>query len=51
MGVAPEHRISDGAGYLLSPMRKADLKVVDEMLDTTAEAVKNDFDGRPRRPR
>ena len=40
MGVAPEHRISDGAGYLLSPMRKADLKVVDEMLDTTADAVR-----------
>ena len=40
MGVAPDHRISDGAGYLLSPMRKADLKVVDEMLDTTTDAVK-----------
>ncbi len=40
MGVAPERKISDGAGYLLSPMRKADLKVVDEMLDTTADAVK-----------
>jgi peptidyl-tRNA hydrolase, PTH1 family len=40
MGVAPEHKISDGAGYLLSPMRKADLKIVDEMLDTTADAVK-----------
>ena len=40
MGVAPEHKISDGVSYLLSPMRKADLKVVDEMLDTTADAVK-----------
>ena len=40
MGVAPEHKISDGAGYLLSPMRKTDRKVVDEMLDTTADAVK-----------
>jgi PTH1 family peptidyl-tRNA hydrolase len=40
MGVAPDHKISDGAGYLLSPMRKADLKVVDEMLDTTTDAVK-----------
>jgi PTH1 family peptidyl-tRNA hydrolase len=40
IGVAPEHRISDGASYLLSRMRKADLKVVDEMLDTTTAAVK-----------
>ena len=33
-------KISDGMSYLLSPLRKAELKVVDEMLDTTAEAVK-----------
>jgi PTH1 family peptidyl-tRNA hydrolase len=26
--------------YLLSPLRKVELKVVDEMLDTAAEAVK-----------
>lgn len=40
MGVAPEYKISDGVSYLLSPMRKAELKIVDEMLDTTVEAVK-----------
>jgi PTH1 family peptidyl-tRNA hydrolase len=40
IGVAPEHNISDGQGYLLSPMRKADLKIVDGVLDTAEEAVK-----------
>jgi PTH1 family peptidyl-tRNA hydrolase len=40
MGVAPERKIEDGMSYLLSPMRKAQLRVVDGMLDTAAEAVK-----------
>ena len=40
IGVAPEHKVEDGQGYLLAPVRKADLKVVDEVLDTAAEAVK-----------
>ena len=40
IGVAPDRKVEDGQRYLLSPMRKAQLKVVDEMLDTTAEAVK-----------
>jgi len=40
MGVAPDRKIDDGMSYLLSPLRKAELKVVDEMLDVTAEAVK-----------
>jgi len=40
IGVAPEYRVSDGPSYLLSPMRKADLKVVDGILDTAEEAVK-----------
>jgi peptidyl-tRNA hydrolase, PTH1 family len=40
IGVAPEHKLEDGKAYLLSPMRKADLKVVDEVLDTAEEAVK-----------
>ena len=40
LGVAPDRKVEDGRRYLLSPMRKAQLKVVDEMLDTTAEAVK-----------
>ena len=40
IGVAPEHKVQDGERYLLSPLRKAELKVVDEMLDTAEEAVK-----------
>jgi peptidyl-tRNA hydrolase, PTH1 family len=40
IGVAPERKVSDGKEYLLAPMRKAELKVVDGMLDTAAEAVK-----------
>ena len=40
MGVAPERKVSDGESYLLSPMRKAELKIVDGMLDTAEEAVK-----------
>jgi peptidyl-tRNA hydrolase, PTH1 family len=40
IGVAPERKVEDGEGYLLAPFRKAELTVVDGMLDTAAEAVK-----------
>jgi peptidyl-tRNA hydrolase, PTH1 family len=40
MGVAPQRKIEDGMRYLLSPLRKAELKVADEMLDIASEAVK-----------
>ena len=40
IGVAPERKVGDGAEYLLSPMKKKDLEVVDGMLDTAEEAVK-----------
>jgi peptidyl-tRNA hydrolase, PTH1 family len=40
MGVAPGRKVEDGMSYLLSPMKKAQLKVVDEMLDLAADAVK-----------
>jgi PTH1 family peptidyl-tRNA hydrolase len=40
MGVAPERKIEDGMSYLLSPFRKAQGKVVDEMLEVAADAVK-----------
>jgi PTH1 family peptidyl-tRNA hydrolase len=40
MGVAPQRKIADGMSYLLAPMRKAELKVVDEMLDVATETVK-----------
>jgi peptidyl-tRNA hydrolase, PTH1 family len=39
MGVAPEWKVEDGKGYLLSPFRKAQLVVVDEMLETATQAV------------
>jgi PTH1 family peptidyl-tRNA hydrolase len=39
MGVAPEFEVLDGPAYLLAPMRKRDMKVVDAVLDTAAEAV------------
>jgi len=39
IGVAPERKISDGQSYLLSPMKKKELAVVDTMLDLAAEAV------------
>jgi PTH1 family peptidyl-tRNA hydrolase len=40
IGVAPERKVEDGQRYLLAPMRKADLKIVDGILDTAEEAVK-----------
>jgi peptidyl-tRNA hydrolase, PTH1 family len=40
IGAAPERKISDGMSYLLSPLRKAELEIVDKMLDAAAEAVK-----------
>jgi peptidyl-tRNA hydrolase, PTH1 family len=40
MGVAPDRKVEDGMSYLLSPFRKAQLKVVDEMLEVAADAVK-----------
>jgi peptidyl-tRNA hydrolase, PTH1 family len=40
IGVAPERKVTDGADYLLAPMRKADLAVVDRILDTAEDAVK-----------
>jgi len=40
MGVAPDRKVEDGMSYLLAPFRKAQLKVVDEMVDVAADAVK-----------
>ena len=40
IGVAPDHKVEDGQRYLLAPLRKPELKVVDAMLDTAEEAVK-----------
>ena len=40
LGIAPDRKITDGVKYVLTPFRKAQLKVVDEILDTTLEAVR-----------
>jgi peptidyl-tRNA hydrolase, PTH1 family len=40
IGVAPERKVEDGERYLLAPFRKAELAVVDGILDTAVEAVK-----------
>lgn len=40
LGIAPDKPVRDGAGYVLTPFRKAQLKVVDEVLDTAWDAVK-----------
>lgn len=40
MGVAPDRKVKDGMSYLLSPFRKVQVKVVDEMLEVAADAVK-----------
>jgi len=40
IGVAPDPKVEDGQSYLLAPFRKAELVVVDGMIDTAAEAVK-----------
>ena len=39
MGVAPDHPVRDGAGYLLSPWKKKDAVAVDELIERAADAV------------
>ena len=39
LGIAPERKVADGVKYVLTPFRKAQEKVVDEILDTAAQAV------------
>jgi peptidyl-tRNA hydrolase, PTH1 family len=39
MGVQPDHPIADLAGYVLHPMRKAELEVAAEMVEQAADAV------------
>jgi peptidyl-tRNA hydrolase, PTH1 family len=40
MGVGPGHPITNGADYVLAPMKKKQLEVADEMLERAADAVK-----------
>jgi PTH1 family peptidyl-tRNA hydrolase len=39
LGIAPDRKVGDGVKYVLTPFRKAQDKVVDEILDTAAQAV------------
>ena len=40
MGIAPDHPVADGVRYVLSPFKKSQYPVIDQVLDTAAEAVK-----------
>ena len=40
MGVAPDYPVGDGARYVLTPFKKAQLEVADRVLDEAVEAVK-----------
>ena len=40
LGIAPGRKVSDGVKFVLTPFRKRELKQVDAVLDTAAEAVK-----------
>ena len=40
LGISPGHKVSDGALYVLSPIKKSQYEVVYQALDTAAEAVK-----------
>ena len=40
MGIGPDYPVGDGAKYVLSQLKKAQLEVVARMLDDTAEAVR-----------
>ncbi|MFZ0797482.1 MAG: aminoacyl-tRNA hydrolase [Terriglobales bacterium] len=39
LGIAPERKVVDSVKYVLTPFRKAQEKVVDELLDTAVQAV------------
>ncbi len=40
LGIAPDHQVRNGAGYVLGQFKKSQLPVIDEVLDRGAEAVK-----------
>lgn len=39
LGIAPDRKIADSVKFVLTPFRRAQLKIVDEILDSAAEAV------------
>ena len=40
MGVGPDHPVGDGARYVLSQFKKSQYPIVDQVLDSAAEAVR-----------
>ena len=40
LGIQPDHPVADLAAYVLTPMRKAQLAIADEMVKQAAEAVR-----------
>ncbi|HEY1270754.1 MAG TPA: aminoacyl-tRNA hydrolase [Terriglobales bacterium] len=40
LGIAPDRKIADGVKYVLTPFRKSQLKIVDEVLDRACDAVR-----------
>ena len=47
LGVGPDHKVADSVKYLLGPFRKAQGKVVDELIDAGALAVEVIFKDGP----
>jgi PTH1 family peptidyl-tRNA hydrolase len=39
LGIAPDYQVRDNVRYVLSPIKKAQYELVDEVLDTAADAV------------
>jgi PTH1 family peptidyl-tRNA hydrolase len=40
LGIGPDHPVKDGARYVLSQFKRSQYELVDQVLDTAAEAVK-----------
>jgi PTH1 family peptidyl-tRNA hydrolase len=43
LGIQPGYPVENGAEFLLRPMKRADVKELDELLDYTAQAVESIF--------
>ena len=39
LGIAPDHKVADSVKYVLTPFRKVQFELVDEVLDTAVQAV------------
>jgi len=41
LGIAPDHPVKDGAGYVLAPFKRSQYKAVDELLEAAADAAES----------